>query len=253
MADAVVTATVPEKTVTGAGGAGSAAPAATPAPATPVTPATPAAPEAAKPKEEPAKTEAKAPWMEPAKKEETKPDAAASQAAVTFEAKDLKLPEGVQMEPARLAEYASFAKESGYSQAQTEKLIARDLAQQKASHDATMNMLKAQDAKWLGDYRQALGDKFAEHGEKLKRVFDYADADGSFRKGLEDMHLAHNPELLKFASKFIPLFEEDRLKGPSSTIPTAEDKRTLDEKLDDRYREKMKNWNPRTQVSNRPK
>jgi hypothetical protein len=242
MADAVATVTKPNEVITpGAGSAGSAAPAATPAPATPVA-AAPAKAEPEKPKEDAAP--AKSPWMDTTKKEEAKPDAAASQAAV-FEAKDLKLPEGVTMEPARLAEYASFAKESGYSQAQTEKLIARDLAQQKASHDATMNMLKAQDAKWLGDYKQTLGEKFAEHGEKLKRVFDYADADGSFRKGLEAMHMAHHPELLKFAEKFIPLFEEDRLKGPSGTIPAGEDKRTLDQKLDDEYRAKMANRQPR--------
>jgi hypothetical protein len=244
MADAVVTAT-PEKTVTGAGGAGSAGtPAATPAPATPVVAATePAKPAVAEP-EKPKEEAAKAPWMDTAKKEEKKPDAAASQ-AVAFEAKDLKLPEGVQMEPARLEEYASFAKESGYSQAQTEKLIARDLAQQKASHEAILGQLKAQDAKWLGEYQKSLGDKFTEHGEKLKRVFDYADADGSFRKGLEAMHMAHHPELLKFAEKFIPLFEEDRLKGPSGTIPAGEDKRTLDQKLDDEYRAKMANRQPR--------
>lgn len=241
MADAVVTAP-PEKAAAPAPVAEvkpviSAPTAAAPAPATPAAGAAGAAAPVAKEPEK-AKEPEGAAWMEEKKKEEAKPDATAPQAEA-FDAKSLKLPEGAAMEPARLEAYASFAKESGLTQSQTEKLIARDLGQEKASHETILKQLGDQDAKWLGEYKQKLGDKFTEQGEKLKRVFEFGDPNGTFRQGLRDMRMAYNPQLMEFVSAFIPLFEEDRLKGPSGQIPAGEDKRTLDEKLDAQYREKM--------------
>lgn len=209
--------------------------AATPAPATPAAPAPAAAAPAA-----PAKAADKAAWLG----EGAKPAAAAAEPAKPAEVKqpekyELKLPEGHTMEAATLEAFGARMQALGVSQEQAQKLLAQDLEAQKASHTALLSQLDKQDADWLGELKSAWGEKYAENGEKLKRVYDYIDPQGDLRKGLEAMKMAHNPVLNKALAKLIPLFEEPKLKPPSAAGVVEKDNRTIQEKLAAKFREDM--------------
>lgn len=240
----------PAVSATGAatGGAGgpaspSPAPAATPSPA-PVT-ATSAAPavlekkEPAAPAEGSAKGSAKSPWLETAKPAD--PAAKAPQAepakepAKADEKYSLKVPEGMSMEAAALEKYGAEKKALGLSQEQTQKLLEHDLASQKAQHEGLVKQVHEQDAKWAEEYKAKCGEKYVENAEMIKRVFDYGDSDGSFRKSLGDMGLGNAPQLLAFVEKFIPLFREPSLKAPSRAVTSEPDNRTPQERLTAKY------------------
>lgn len=234
MADAIVT---------GAAGGGAGvlppAPAATPnIPAAAPAPASVTATAAAPAVLEPAKT----PWMESAKPAD--PAAKAAEPIKADEKKpdekySLKIPEGMSMEAVALEKYGADKKALGLSQEQTQKLLEHDLAGQQAQHDALVKQLTEQDAQWSKAYRDKCGEKYQEAGEMLKRVFDYGDPDGSFRKALEGMKLAHSPQLLTFMERFVPLFREPNLKQPSRAVTSEPDNRTPQERLVAKYEQRF--------------
>ncbi len=235
------------------GGSGSpAAPAATPSIPVPSTAtATAAAPvvlkEPAAPAAVSAEGSAKAPWMETAKPADPAAKAPAAE-PVKEAAKDapkaedkysLKVPEGASMEAAALEKYGAEMKALGLSQEHAQKLLDRDLSSQKAQHEAVVKQLTEQDAQWAKAYQAKCGEKYTEQGEMLKRVFDYGDPDGSFRKSLEDMKLAHSPQLLAFMERYIPLFREPSLKQPSRAATSEPDNRTPQERLVAKYEKRF--------------
>jgi hypothetical protein len=211
------------------------APAATPAPAV-AAPASPAAPAAKAPE--------KGAWLGEAKPAAAAGADPAKAPAADAPAKqpdkfDLKVPEGHAMEAAALEAFEARMKALGVSQEQAQKLLVEDLTAQKASHEALLSQLDKQDTDWLGELKTAWGDKFAENGEKLKRVYDYIDPQGELRKGLEAMKLAHNPVLNKALAKLIPLFEEPKLKPPSAAGVQERDNRTPQERLAASFRAEL--------------
>lgn len=153
---------------------------------------------------------------------------------------EFKLPEGVKMEPAALEAYERLMKESGMTQAQTEKLIERDLKQQKEQYDSTVSQMKGQNQKWFTELQAKHGAKWAEMDSDLKKVLDYGDPSGNFRKGLAAMEMQYNPELVGFLERFIPLFRGPSLAPPSSTGVTQQDNRSPQEKLAEHYRGVLK-------------
>lgn len=214
------------------------------APAAPVVTASSAWMEA--PKEgapAPAAPAAKIPAAAPA--EPAKPAAPAAEAAKPAEpakapeAFDLKAPEGVTLEPAALEGYKNLAKELGLTSEQAQKFIVRDQAAQKASRDGFVAQLDSLDKANLAKLKDRWGEKFPEMSEKVKRVFDYADPKGVFRKEVEAMKMAHAPELIEFVERFVPLFADPSLKAPSAAGVTEKDSRPLSERLKDDYRKRM--------------
>jgi hypothetical protein len=202
----------------------SAAAASAPAPVAsePAKPAAPAAPPAADPK---------SPWMkEPEKKAEK------------FA---LKVPEGASIEAAALEKFGAEYQSLGLTQDQAQKLLERHVAEQKAQNEAIVSQMKAQNAQWQKEHQARHGQKYGEIGENLKRVFDYGDPDGSFRKGLEAMEMANHPQLLAFVERFIPLFKEESLKQPSTLPPAPTDSRTPMERLTAKYADRFKAGTPR--------
>jgi hypothetical protein len=153
---------------------------------------------------------------------------------------EFKLPEGVKMEAAALEAYGAEMKALNVSPEQAQKLLERDLSKQAESHRLAMDNLGKQDDAHLAAIQAKHGDKFPEYAEKLKRVFDFADKDGSFRKELEGLKLANDPRVLSVFERFIPLFEEGSLKGPSNRPPGETDTRTPQQKHVDLIRERNK-------------
>jgi hypothetical protein len=210
--------------------------------AQPAAPATAPAPAAAAP----AKAPEKGAWLADGK---PAPAAAAAEpatpAAAATEAKQpeklkVTVPEGFKMEAAALEAFEADMTALGVTSEQAQKLLAKNLETQKASHEALLSQLDKQDSDWLGELKTAWGEKFAENGEKLKRVYDYIDPQGDLRKGLEAMKLAHNPVLNKALAKLIPLFEEPKLKPPSAAGVPEKDTRTPMERLAAQFREDLK-------------
>lgn len=208
-----------------------AAPPAAPAPATKTESASTPIPA------EPAKA---SPWMEPAAKAKEEPKAEEPKKETPKEPEkfDLKVPDGFTMEAAAKAKFESSMQELGLDAKQAQKLLDKQLADQKASHEETITLLKKQDADGVKALQTAWGTKFAERSETVKRAFDYADPDGSFRKLLADSYLANNKPLIEFVEKFGALMKEDSISaGPSSAKP-AKDNRPLQE----RTQAEFKKW-----------
>lgn len=189
---------------------------------------------------------AKAPWMAvgdakpEAKADATKPAAAAETSKDKADEKfTFKLPEGHSMEAAALDAFGADMKALGVNQDQAQKLLERKLSAEKESYDLTLAQINKQDIDWEKELRDTWGAKYAETGEKLKRVYDYIDPQGDLRKGLEAMRMAHNPVLNKALAKLIPLFEDPKLRAPSSTGVQEKDTRTPQEKLAAQYREQL--------------
>jgi hypothetical protein len=153
---------------------------------------------------------------------------------------DLKVPEGAAMDAAALAKFESSMKELGLDAKQAQKILERDLAAQKASHEETLTLLKKQDADGVKALQTAWGTKFAERSETVKRAFDYADPDGSFRKKLGDSYLANNPDLISFVEKFGQLMKEDSIAAGPNAARAGKDNRPLPERSKDAFTEWLK-------------
>lgn len=215
---------------------------ATPNAAVPVSQGSAPAPVAAgtpAPAAAPAKAAEKASWLAAAEGVKPVAEPAKPEAAKQPEKFDLKVPEGHTMEAAALEAFEARMKALGVSQEQAQKLLSEDLEAQKKTHADLVAQLDKQDADWLGELKSEWGAKFAENGEKLKRVYDYIDPQGDLRKGLEAMKLAHNPVLNKALAKLIPLFEEPKLKPPSAAGVVEKDTRTASEKLAAQFRAEL--------------
>ncbi len=197
--------------------------------------------------QQPAKAAASEPeksaWMKVGDEAKPAADAAAKPAAEEGkkdEKFNLKVPEGHSMEAAALDAFEARMRALGVNQDQAQKLLDDNLKVQKESQDAMTRQLADYDRANLDKLKGRWGTKFGEMSEKLKRVFDFADPSGSFRKEVEAMKMAHAPELVEVFERFIPLFEDPKLRAPSSTGATEKDTRTPQEKLADRYREQLK-------------
>ncbi len=149
---------------------------------------------------------------------------------------DLKLPDGVAMEPAALEGYKALGKDLGLTSKQTQALLDRDLAAQKASQEGVMKQIQAQDATWLGQLRSTWGDKFAERSATVSRAYDYADPTGAFRKKLEAAGLLNNPDLVEVVERFGNLFKEDKIPSGATGVPREKDNRPQQERLADEFR-----------------
>jgi len=185
--------------------------------------------------------------MEPPKQEDKKePEkaAAATPAAAPDKKEpekfDLKVPEGASMDAAALAKFESSMKELGFDAKQAQKILERDLAAQKASHEETLTLLKKQDADGVKALQTEWGTKFAEKSETVKRAFDYADPDGSFRKKLADSYLANNRDLIRFVEKFGDLMKEDSIAAGPNAAKVGKDNRPLPERSQEAFREWLK-------------
>jgi len=150
---------------------------------------------------------------------------------------DLKVPEGYTMDAAALDKFKSSMKELGLDSTAAQKILARDLKAQKESHEETISMLKRQDAEGVKALQSEWGTKFAEKAEKVKRVFDFADPDGSFRKDLEASYLANNPKLIRFVEKFSDLVGEGKIASGTTGVPGGKDNRPLHERSIDAFRQ----------------
>jgi len=220
------------------------APVAAPAAATPAAPAKAAwmeAPKADAPAPAAPAGKIAAEPVKPAAAEPEKPAAteAKPEPAKAPEKYDLKAPEGVTMEAAALEKFGAEMKALGLSQEQAQKLLVRDHEAQKASQASLMAQLDGFDKANLAKLQSRWGEKFPEMSEKVKRVFDYADPKGVFRKEVEAMKMAHAPELIEFVERFVPLFEEPSLKAPSAAGVTEKDTRPPFEQLKDKYAKQM--------------
>ena len=206
-----------------------AAPAPAPASAAAAVPAAPAAPAWNAPK--PAEPVAAVP--DPAK-----PAAPAPAAPVKEPEKfDLKVPDGVKMEPAALEGYKNLSKELGLTSEQTQKLLDRDLQAQKTSRESLTQQIQKQDADWAGEIRTKQGEKYAEFEATVSRAFDYGDPDGSFRKALGEAGLLNNPRLIGFVERFGSLFKEDKIPSGATGAPKGgKDNRPLHERLIDEFK-----------------
>jgi hypothetical protein len=152
---------------------------------------------------------------------------------------ELKAPEGASLDAAALEGYVSFAKEHGLTPAQAQKILERDVASQKAANEALMTQVRDADQKSLKEIQTAWGEKFAEYSEDTKRAFDYGDPDGTLRKQLEQIGVAHHRPLVEAFRKFGGLLKSGSLASPSIAGPTQKDNRSPQEQRVDYYREKM--------------
>lgn len=199
-------------TATGVGGSGAPGAAVSAAPPAAVQPPPPAAASAA----------AAAPPAQPA--------AAAPVKEVTYEA--LKLPEKSHMTPEALTAFKAYAKERGLSEAQAQAVLERDHSERASYMKSGMDELTRTDAEWkksLETDKEFGNEKYGENAELVKRAFDYADPDGSFRKALEDAKLSNNPQLVKFVWKFGRMMAEDKLGAKASGQPSP--KRNVEDSL----------------------
>lgn len=184
------------------------------------------------------KAAAAAPWMstEPKKPDAAKVEPEGTKEDVKYE---LKAPEGVSMDASALEGYVSFAKENGLTPAQAQKLLDRDVAAKKQADDAVWEQVRKTDAENLKAIQTAWGDKFGEKSERVKRAFDYVDPDGSLRKEMESIGVAHHRPLVEAFLKVGDLLANDSLRTPSIAGPAAKDNRTPHEKARDYYAQKM--------------
>lgn len=182
---------------------------------------------------------------DPAKPADTKPAWMAAPEKKADEKFALKVPEGASIEAAALEKFGAEYQALGFTQDQTQKLLDKHLADQKAQHEAIMGQLKSQNAEWGKAYQAKHGQKYGEMGEMLKRVFDIGDPSGSFRKSVEAMEMSNHPELLAFVERFIPLIKEPSLKQPSRAATSPTDNRTPMERLTAKYEERFKAGAPR--------
>jgi len=211
------------------------APAATPA----VEPSKAAAPATLAAKEPEKKPDGAAPWMEkkePAKAAEPEKPKAADEkpAEVKYE---FKVPEGTTVEPEDLGKFEAEMRALKVTPDLAQKLLERDLAAQKAQQERYAEELKSLDRQWLGELKASWGAKFEERSESVKRAFDFADPDHSFRDTLEKMGVANNRKLVEFVERFGDMMKESNLKAPSNVGPLAKDDRPLHERLADHYRQ----------------
>jgi hypothetical protein len=153
---------------------------------------------------------------------------------------DLKVPEGAAMDAASLAKFESSMKELGFDAKQAQKILERDLAAQKASHEETLSILKKQDADSAKELQTSWGTKFPERSESVKRAFDYADPTGAFRKKLADSYLANNKDLIEFVEKFGALMKEDTIAAGPNAARSGKDNRPLQERSVDAFKEFLK-------------
>lgn len=179
---------------------------------------------------------------EPPKQEEKKDPAKPEpeKKATEPEKFDLKVPEGFTMEAAAKAKFESSMKELGLDAKQAQKLLEKHLSDQKASHEETISYLKQRSQTDAKELESEWGTKYAEKSERVKRAFDYADPDRSFRKELEAAYLGNNKRLIKFVEKFADLLGEDSIATGPNAAKAGKDNRPLQERSRDAFSEFLK-------------
>lgn len=146
-------------------------------------------------------------------------DAAATPAAETKPATtewSLKAPEGAAISADDLKAVEAFAKDNGYSVAQAEKLLGRDLAQRAAAQAAQEAETKSIGQTWLDQAKADPvigGDKFAATQEAAKQGM-MAVLTPEQRQLIADSPFANNPLWLSAMAKVASLLpKEDTLQA----------------------------------------
>ena len=143
-----------------------------------------------------------------------------------------KLPEQTHMDQAAVDAFTALAKEKNWTPEQAQMILERDHSERASLMKSSQDAMAAEDARWkteLSGDKEFGGEKFGENSELVKRAFDYADPDGSFRKALDAAKLSNNPQLVKFVWKFGKMMAEDKLSAKASGQPTP--KRAVEESL----------------------
>lgn len=212
------------------GNGGGTATVTTPAPAAASTTVNASAATAAAPATQAAPAAPAVPWTKPAdpapaKQEEIK----------------VTVPKDSFMKPADVERFTSFAKESGLTSDQAQKLLDRDHADRKAWLDSQAVSLAEQSSAWLNDLkkdRDLGGAKWGETEQNVTRALDKFDPTGAFRKGAAEAGVAYWPELVKLLNGIGASMREGRLDAPANT-PPPKDNRSPMEKMAEDYNRRL--------------
>ena len=164
-----------------------------------------------------------------AKAPDAKPDA---KAEVKYE---FKVAEGKEVDKALAGKVESFSKELGLSPEQAQKVYDRDAAERVSYETNALAAMKAQNTAWYQELKadkEFGGDRIGENSELVKRAFEYADPDGSVRKGLTNSMHENWPPLVKMMHRFGKLFAEDKLHlGTTAQHTPTKDNRPRVERM----------------------
>jgi hypothetical protein len=150
---------------------------------------------------------------------------------------EFKVPEGKEVDKALAGKVESFAKELGLSPEQAQKVYDRDASDRVAYETNALAAMEAQNSQWYQELKADKdfgGDKIGENSELVKRAFEYADPDGSVRKGLTNSKHENWPPLVKMMHRFGKLFAEDKLHlGTTAQHTPMKDNRPRNERMAD--------------------
>jgi hypothetical protein len=148
-----------------------------------------------------------------AKNEGEQPAKAAEPAKpVVPEKYDLKVPEGVKLEPAVLERTAATAKALGLTQEQAQKLLDHDASVIKTIAESQAQAFEQRKAGWLEDVRNAKdigGDAFESNANVAKRFMDKWGTD-TLRTELNATGFGNHPEVVRFVLKLAKAMGEDK-------------------------------------------
>lgn len=142
---------------------------------------------------------------------------------------DLKLPEGSQLDAARVEKIASFAKERGLSNEQAQVILERESSAVNEHVEAQKAQFEQRKAGWMSEIqadKEIGGEAFKENAERAKRVVDRFGSD-TFKKILNDTGLGNHPELVRLFSRIGKDMAEDRMVLPNASS-SGEAKRIQD-------------------------
>lgn len=147
---------------------------------------------------------------------------------------DFKLPEGVQADPAMLAEFNTVAKELGLTQDQAQKLVdlqaKTSLADDTARNQLLDKALETQRNQWADQIKNDPDVGGAKFEATLATAQKAMQAFGSteLRQLLNESGIGNHPDMVKLFHKIGSAISEDRMVIPGSDAAETDNKRAAD-------------------------
>ena len=129
---------------------------------------------------------------------------------------DVKMPEGLKMDEAKIAERKAIYHKAGLSDKQAKALIEADLTFVKSSYEADQQSTQSAKLSAESSLKQEWGDKFQANIELARSVVAKF-GDEQFTRYIEESGLGNDPRLIKMLAKAGQGLMEDRATGKGTT------------------------------------
>jgi hypothetical protein len=148
----------------------------------------------------------------------------------------LKRGDGSDADPAVVERLTALGKASGLTNDQLQAVYKEQEAYHEGIYADAEKVNQKQNSDWLTELQQEWGPKWKENAEIVKRTWEAADPDGSFRKELKAAHLDNHKRLNKIMLFFGQQNKvlEDRMDAQRGNVPDK-DNRTAMQKLRAEY------------------